>query len=115
MLEEDELAESTDLSNRSVSSLLKIISKKIKKDPGITEEAAQLNLHILTLKYIAKTLPTADHIVRYLYFSLLFGIRIIMQEELTDNHPVSFLFYFLLRSALLCHLVFYLQCIILFY
>ena len=65
MLEEDESTENADLSNRSTWSLLKIISKKIKKDPGVMEDAAKLNLHILTLKYIAKILPTADHYVGY--------------------------------------------------
>jgi hypothetical protein len=66
MLEEDEACENQDPNNRSTWSLLKIISKKMKKDPDSTEEAARLNLHILTLKYIEKTLPTADHYVRIL-------------------------------------------------
>lgn len=70
MLEEDEASENQDPNNRSTWSLLKIISKKMKKDPDSTEEAARLNLHILTLKYIEKTLPTADHYVRILFFIL---------------------------------------------
>lgn len=80
MLEEDESAESADLSNRSTWSLLKIISKKIKKDPGIMEDAAKLNLHFLTLKYIAKILPTADHYVRYQLLPF-YSIYVLMQKR----------------------------------
>jgi hypothetical protein len=69
MLEEDEASENQDPNNRSTWSLLKIISKKMKKDPDSTEVAARFNLHILTLKYIEKTLPTADHYVRILFSS----------------------------------------------
>ena len=69
MLEEDEASENQDPNNRSTWSLLQIISKKMKRDPDSTKEAARLNLHILTLKYIEKTLPTADHYVRILFSS----------------------------------------------
>ena len=79
MLEDDESTENADLNRRRTGSLLKSISKKIKKDPSITEEAARMNLHFLTLKYIAKILPTADHYVRFLLHSLLPSIHITMQ------------------------------------
>ena len=79
MLEDDESTENADLNRRRTGSLLKSISKKIKKDPSITEEAARMNLHFLTLKYIAQILPTADHYVRFLLYSLLPSIHITMQ------------------------------------
>ena len=47
--------------------LLKVIYKKLKDDPRLITEAAQLNLHSSVLEFIVKLLPTVDHQVRSTY------------------------------------------------
>lgn len=41
--------------------LLKVLNKKLKVDPRLLTEAAQLNLHSSILEFIVKLLPTVDH------------------------------------------------------
>jgi hypothetical protein len=61
-IEIEELSERVPQRNRRSSwYLLKLISRKLKSDPNSIIEAAQLNLHILTLNFVIKLLPTAEN------------------------------------------------------
>ena len=64
-LEIEELSEHVPQRNRRSSwYLLKVISRKLKTDPNSIIEAAQMNLHILTLNFVIQLLPTAESNVR---------------------------------------------------
>jgi uncharacterized protein (UPF0216 family) len=64
-LEIEELSEHVPQKNRRSSwYLLKVISRKLKTDPNSIIEAAQMNLHILTLNFVIQLLPTAESNVR---------------------------------------------------
>lgn len=61
-IEIEELCEHVPQRNRRSSwYLLKLISRKLKNDPNSIIEAAQLNMHILTLNFLIKLLPTAEN------------------------------------------------------
>lgn len=64
-LEIQESSEHIPQRNRRYSwHLLKVISRKLKTDPNSIIEAAQMNLHILTLNFVIQLLPTAESNVR---------------------------------------------------
>lgn len=61
-IEIEELSEHVPQRNRRSSwYLLKLISRKLKNDTNSIIEAARLNMHILTLNFLIKLLPTAEN------------------------------------------------------
>lgn len=51
--------------------VLKLIGMRLRQDSRTLKEAAELDLHIIALDYVAKSLPTAEHNVRVILYSFL--------------------------------------------